>query len=216
MIISIIITLLAVSLSVAIRYTSLFKEDVLFRRLIASLVLAWPVVTALLFFGDQHELGLAFTRPTETIIISVFLSLITAVIIYFSAGKEENMAMYPQLRTAYWPPVLVFQNYFSWVIYLVAYEVLFRGYLFFASLEQYGLAAAIIVNLILYALAHLPMSIKESLLTIPFGFLLCMITRYTGNVWSAVFIHIALAVANDYFAFRANPNMTYSAKQQTV
>ncbi len=210
------IALLAVFLSVVIQYTSFFKEDVLFRRFVASIVLAWPAATAFMLSGNLKQLGLTFTNPKATILFSLFFSLLSVLVNFFAAGKEENVAMYPQLRISYWSPAVFLLNTLTWSVYLIAYEILFRGYLFLACLELYGLTTATIINVGLYALAHLPKSIKESLLTIPFGALLCILTGYTGNVWSAVIIHLVLALSNDYYALRANPDMTLFTKPKTL
>ena len=64
-------------------------------------------------------------------------------------------------------------------------------------------------NAFMYAFAHLPKNKKEILASIPFGYLLCYITDFTGNIWAAVVIHIMLALSNSFFPIKGNPEMRF-------
>ena len=69
--------------------------------------------------------------------------------------------------------------------------------------------AAFAFNGLMYALAHTPQGRRETLASFPFGVLLSFITSITGNFWSAYFIHVALALSNDYFAIKHNTKMNF-------
>ncbi|GAI37228.1 unnamed protein product, partial [marine sediment metagenome] len=70
-----------------------------------------------------------------------------------------------------------------------------------------GVWPAIAVNTSIYACTHIPKGFKEAIGAIPFGIILCIITLITGNIWVAFFIHVLLALSNDYFALYHNPEM---------
>jgi membrane protease YdiL (CAAX protease family) len=99
---------------------------------------------------------------------------------------------------------------------LIAYEFLFRGYLFTSLLSLTSIENAFLISIVLYALAHLHKGENEFLLSVPFGFILCYITYLTANVWASVIIHCALAISNDVFTFRANPffSMSFPANKR--
>jgi membrane protease YdiL (CAAX protease family) len=72
-----------------------------------------------------------------------------------TAGSEKNLNAYPQMRIRAWTPFILLVSGISWVLYLVAYEFLFRGLLLSASVAVMTGWQAITLNCILYALAHL-------------------------------------------------------------
>ena len=80
------------------------------------------------------------------------------------------------------------------LLFLLAYEVFFRGVLFWYSLQFTNLVNAIIINLFFYALIHITESKKEILGSIPFGLVLCLFTYYSGSIWPAFIIHASLSI----------------------
>lgn len=81
--------------------------------------------------------------------------------------------------------------------FLVVYELFFRGILLFACVEQVGLVIAILINILLYAIAHFNSNRKELIGTIPFGVLLSILTIWYNSVWPAVLLHLSLALSHE-------------------
>jgi len=87
-------------------------------------------------------------------------------------------------------------NYFSLrVVFLMVYEIWFRGYLLTDSIASWGIPAAILVNMLLYVLLHSVNGKDEMLGCIPFGILLCILCIWTGAAWPAMVVHVSLAVS---------------------
>jgi len=113
-----------------------------------------------------------------------------------NARSKEHLAMYPQVRMKHWNPIEYISNIFSWGLYLLGYEILFRGILFLGLIPFVGLYPSIIINTVLYALAHLYKGKKETLGSIPLGIVLCLITAETGTIWTAFAVHWIMATNN--------------------
>jgi membrane protease YdiL (CAAX protease family) len=126
---------------------------------------------------------------------------------YFHAPTSRNLAIYPQIRVREWTLKLLLINGISWLIYLVAYEFLFRGFLLFGSLSVLDPLPAVLLNCTLYALAHTYKGPLETIGAIPFGLLLCYLTLVTGNILSALVIHASMALFHDWMSVRAHPDM---------
>ena len=107
-------------------------------------------------------------------------------------------------------------NTVGWGLYLLAYEYLFRGILFFGVLPWLGLYATIALNTTIYALAHLPKGAKETIGAIPLGIVVCLITFETGNIWVAFLVHMILALSNDYIALYHHPDMHYTRQKRNL
>lgn len=80
-------------------------------------------------------------------------------------------------------------------IFLVSYEMWFRGWLLQDLLAAYDLVIAIAINLSMYFLIHLFAGKKESTASIPFGLLLYWLAIQTGAVWPAALIHLSFSLA---------------------
>ena len=85
-----------------------------------------------------------------------------------------------------------------WGLYLFSYELLLRGFLFFSSLELFGIVYAIIINCTIYSIIHIPKGRSEALGAIPFGIILCLITFQTKSIWGAYILHMSLAISMDW------------------
>ncbi len=167
-----------------------------------------PLLAMLLFAGLQPtHLGLGFSNPGSTAKWTLALSAIVVGINFLNARKPSNLRMYPQIRIGEWTyPVLALSGA-TWAFYLLAYELLFRGILFVPLVPLIGLTPAIALNASIYALAHLPKGMKESLGAIPFGIVICLVTWSVGNIWAAFLVHVVMALSNEWLSLYFHPEM---------
>lgn len=77
---------------------------------------------------------------------------------------------------------------------LIIYEIFFRGVLFGILLEWLSVSAAIVVNVVLYAIAHVFSSRREFWGSFLFGAVLCYVTILNQSIYPAVLLHLSLAV----------------------
>jgi len=125
----------------------------------------------------------------------------------YAAKKPDSLKMYPQMRINDWTWGTVFLSGFGWVAYLIAYEFIFRGVVFLPIIPFVGLWPAIAINACIYALAHVPKGLKETITCIPLGIVLCYLTYITGTIWIAFFVHLILALSNENFSLYYQPEM---------
>lgn len=125
------------------------------------------------------------------------------------ARRQKIQLHYPQMRISNWTIGRFVISASGWIIYLIAYEYLFRGLLLFSSIEAFGIWPAIAINVAIYSAVHLPKGVGETLGAIPFGILSCIITISTGTILIPVFAHIGLAVSMEFFAIKHNPEMRF-------
>ncbi len=113
---------------------------------------------------------------------------------------------YPMIRLAQWSGTTVLANTVSWVLYLLAYEFMFRGLLLYAFVPL-GVTLAVAVNVSLYVTTHLVKNLQEGVASFPFGILLCGLTLYSGSFLPAFVIHLALALATTHGSLALHPRM---------
>ena len=151
--------------------------------------------------------ALGFRTQGNIWLVILGLTLVILLINYFNASSKSNLALYPQIRKEQWSWSLLTASALTWIIYLGAYEFLLRGVLLFFSVSVFDETTAIVLNVFLYAIIHLPKGSKEVLASIPFGIILCFICLKSNSVWPAIFLHACLALSNEWFSLYYQPQM---------
>lgn len=170
------------------------------------------IVVFSLFSHNLAFYGVSLVNLPESLLWILGFSLVIVLMQSKSARQPENIDQYPQIRLNDWTGGLIIKNSLGWFIYLLAYEFMYRGILLFGLIDAFGIWPAIMVNTIIYSLAHIPKGNREALAAIPFGIVLCYLTIRTETIWIAVFVHLALALSNDYFALAESKTMRFVRK----
>jgi membrane protease YdiL (CAAX protease family) len=179
---------------------------VLWSRIVGFLLLSIPAWQ----FFQQTMLMITREKALFTVLLSVVLCELAILVNAQRKRNKLDLVVYPHIRHNQWTPTLVFINVLTWMLYLLPYEFVMRGTFLHHLLTTGNLWQAFAINAVVYSLAHAPQGWRETLVSFPFGILLCSITYVTGNFWSAYIIHVALAVSNDFYAIKNNPSMNFS------
>lgn len=166
----------------------------------------FPFIIVLSTTDNFTDYGLS-PPGLDTYLYLILSGLIIIPVNYYNARSSRNLEMYPQIRSKIWSLQLLSLSAISWIAYLVAYEFMIRGFLLYSILPMLGLWPAIMVNTLIYSLIHFHKGYKEVVAAIPLGILLCYLTYVTGNIWTAVFAHIILALSNEWFSIYLNPSI---------
>ena len=185
-----------------------------FNRVFGFIMLGFiPGIICLIFLKNYSLADYGLTLIRETTLFSVAwitgLSLLVVFLSYRSAGKPENLAHYPQIRSKIWTRNTALVNAAGWALYLLGYEFMFRGILLFPLADHMGIWPAIAVNTALYSATHIPKGFTEALGAIPLGLVLCLLTLASGTIWIALFVHLAMALTNSFASLKFHPDMHY-------
>lgn len=180
------------------------------KRLIGVLWLGILPGTILMIFDDDTPVFNQLIRWRLDLNPFLLLALIISILTvnYFNASRENNLDMYPQIRKRQWSVSLVIGSSMTWLVYLFAYEFLFRGILLFTSLTALTEMTSITLNVSIYTLFHIPKGMKETLASIPFGIILCLVTIEAGSFWIAFLLHSLLALSNEWLSIYFHPDIS--------
>lgn len=167
-----------------------------------------PLIT-MAFVADfrLHDFGFGSRVGFLSWLWIAILSVVIIAMNFFNAPNKANLAMYPQIRIPVWTTSTILISAITWILYLAAYEFMFRGFLLFALYSELGMVAAIAINTSIYSLVHIPKGKTEALGAIPLGILLCYLTLITGNLLIAFLVHVVMALSNEWFSLRVHPEM---------
>ncbi len=188
---------------------------VMFQKLSGVVLFGIVQVLIVKFFikSDLYQYGFVFPKADYFLFI-IFLSVIGLIVIsYFNSLNPNHLKMYPQIRNHVWNKKIFLMNILTWALYLFAYELMFRGLLLFVIFNYLGYFYAIAINTIIYSIYHFPKGFKESIAAVPFGIFLCYISIETNSFFYAWILHFTLALSNDLFSFKSNPEMNMKSKK---
>ncbi len=191
---------------------------VIFHRVFGFLLFGLlPILIGFLGFQVHWKSwGLLLEDPTALLLWSLGIIILLIPLNRYASKTKANQAIYPQMRVKEWTNSLFFLNAGLWILYLLGYEFVFRGLLFFTTLPYFGLWPAILLNATLYALVHIPKGLREIGGGFIFGIFLCLGCYYTGGFWFAFLVHTFQAVFNEYHSIRFNPQMFFTHEKEKV
>ena len=170
-----------------------------------------PTLVALFALGrDAKTLGLGAAPFGHTLAFAGATYAALAPLLFLTARTPAHQARYPEIRLPVWSPAVVWRNVWTWVLYLVAYELFFRGFVLGTMIDAFGVWPGIAVMTALYVLVHLPKGAGETVGCFLMGIVFSWMTLETGAIWAAVLTHIGIALSSDFFTVRASATMRFS------
>jgi membrane protease YdiL (CAAX protease family) len=146
-------------------------------------------------------------RPTDARAVWATLAAIPLLVLpvaWLGSRMPEVRAEYPMLRSLAEHPDWVLPYEAGYVLlYYVAWEFFFRGWLLFTVEAAYGGVLAVVVQTLASCLLHLGKPEGETFGAIPFGLVTGYVALRTRSIWPTFLVHASLGVATDLFALRA-------------
>ncbi len=192
-------------------------KKIIYSRFLGAFLLGALPFIIVQFIGNEGNFYHTIQYSLNKMIIALVVVIPLIVFFNYSLSKKtSHQRLYPIIRTHDWSINLYIMNLLSWFLYILAYESLFRGLLLFTSLEIYGILVAIGINTLLYVIAHIPKGKFETLGAIPLGIAFCIVAIYTGTFITVFILHFTMAVSNDIFCLKNNPEMNISHHHQHI
>jgi uncharacterized protein len=151
------------------------------------------------------NIGITMGRTLHYWYLILSMIVVAGLLSFIASGKGKDLKISPHLGIKEWHFRHIFLSASGWSLYLFGYEFMLRGLLWFLCLATFGLWPAIIINVLIYSLIHIPKGIVMTTGSIPVGILFCLITNLTGSFFSAFLIHVTMSVSNDIFSVIRNP-----------
>ncbi len=138
---------------------------------------------------------------------SLFLYILIFILVISMANKQsKNDSSRIQASTEdiiNLSPTFYIRYFIGRSLFLFVYELWFRGFLLFDSINRIGMPTAVTLNVFLYALLHIFNSKKEMLACIPFGLLLCFLSILFNAAWPAIILHISFSLIYELNIYRS-------------
>lgn len=179
------------------------EQGVLLNRLIAGIFFLGLGSVSIL--GKRDLYSNVFTPALNKDASSVWM-IIAAVALFAGTFSGFKKPFPSQNNTSSLPLHFLLSFLFIRTLFLIVYEIFFRGVLLFVTAEDFGLLTAIIVNIILYVLVHW-FTKGERYGSMLMGGVLCSVAIYYRSVWPAIIIHLSLALSYEITLFINNRSL---------
>ncbi|MFT6396331.1 MAG: membrane protease YdiL (CAAX protease family) [Bradymonadia bacterium] len=151
----------------------------------------------------------SFGRAGSTVAWALGITAVALPFVLISGRKPAMHEQYPEIRTREWTPSLAKRSLAAWALYLLGYEVFFRGLITLGAVSLFGLWPGLSVATALYVLAHLRKGASETFACIPMGFVFGMAAVQTGSIIAPWLAHIVFACVSEIVTARTNPAVRY-------
>lgn len=141
---------------------------------------------------------------SSSLIIFLLLLIFTAILAIRMGKNVQHRFPDAGYNNQHLPVYYVTRYFLIRIVFLFVYELWFRGYLLFYSIDSLGIPLAVSVNIVLHALLHLFNSKKEMLACIPFGFLVCWLCILFNATWPAVILHITFSLLYEFNIYQSH------------
>ena len=168
------------------------ETAILFTRLISGIfLLGFGTIIISIKRDIEGALFIHIYHDYETFVWIIMAAAITIGIL--SAFRK----IYPPNSSGHSLPLYLPLSFvFVRTLFLIVYEAFFRGVMLFVMIEDFGVPAAVIINLMLYVLLHW-FDRKERYGSVVMGIILCFVSIYYHSVWPAIIIHLSLALSHE-------------------
>ncbi|MGQ1786866.1 CPBP family intramembrane glutamic endopeptidase [Saccharicrinis sp. GN24d3] len=176
---------------------------------LGGLLLLGVIPLGIIWPTNERLIQLTFKSPdTINLLFTILIALPVILLTNYKLSKNtSHREQYPEIRVGNWKTSLYIINSLSWAAYLLGYEFLFRGILLHSCIEAWGTFVAILINTLLYALAHLHKGRFETLGSIPLGILFCGISIWTHSFTTVFVLHCLIALSNDFFCIKSSTDL---------
>jgi uncharacterized protein len=162
------------------------------------------IVFVLILNVLPSKIGFITGRTFHVWYLILALILITAFVSYTESKSRKIQKISPELKLKTWYPRHIILSASAWICYIFGYEFFFRGVLWFLCREAFGFWPALVINLLLYSLVHLPEGKLMAIGTIPAGMVFCLLSELTGSFFPAFLIHSSIAIMTELFSLYHN------------
>ena len=138
------------------------------------------------------------------------LGVLAALILgYINSRQESALEIYPEIRVRFWTPWVIGISIVSWILYIGAIEIFYRGFLFHSLLCFFpdDPAIAIAGCTAMYGLTHYFKLSRVSLFSFFWSALACFMVYKLNSLWPVIMIHLSMTLFAEWFAIDAHREM---------
>ncbi|MCD4657854.1 MAG: CPBP family intramembrane metalloprotease [Planctomycetes bacterium] len=168
--------------------------------IIQGLIFFFGAIIAALILGiNPFKLGLKLGDFKNWVPITALFILIMLPVFYYVAHSDAFKNSYPSDYSARDSIEVFWIITFSYLVYFLGWEFIFRGYFLMALKDRIGVVPAILFQMIPFAAMHINKPPLEAMSSIVGGVVLGILVIRVRSFWPCIIIHWVLHASINYF-----------------
>ena len=184
----------------------------LLTKFTGALILA--VIPGFLFYKllpsyTYIDYGLSFTSGFDKIYFYWLMVLGPIIIIInaFVTKRNSDSSCCQQIQLKKWEVKRIGIYSIAGILYLFAFELLYRGFLFFPLVNTIDVVSVITINVLIFAISLSGKRVNDTIGKLLFHIVLCMATYQTGTIWVAFTAQVVNSLSSNLFVLRFQSEM---------
>jgi len=158
------------------------------------------LIIKLVFKDSWKAYGLGIGDWKKGLPLLLLIPLVITPVIYFASKMPDVRSEYPLSKLLFDHKDLILGYELLYIIlYYIAWEFYFRGFLLFGLAKKWGVWNAILIQTISSCLIHIGKPEGEIIGSIIVGILFGLIAWRTKSIWYVFALHAAIGVLTDLF-----------------
>jgi membrane protease YdiL (CAAX protease family) len=139
------------------------------------------------------------------LLAAIVIGILSVMVVSFGPVSARMRRDYPVIRRGQWSQLTHWSSNISWIVYILGYEYMYRGFLLFLLADAFGSILAVAFTTALYVLHHLPKGYEEAFSSILMGVVLGALAIWSGGFWAAFMLHAFVAISSEYHILKTHP-----------
>lgn len=150
--------------------------------------------------ADFKDFGLGFGDYKKGLKLVLIFAPVVAAVLYFGSAGADVRTEYPLAKSLHEHRDLIFIYHLSYVVlYYIAWEFFFRGFLLFGLKDRFGVVNAILIQTMASCLIHLGKPAGETIGAIFVGIIFGIFAYRTRSIWYVFLLHILMGLLTDLY-----------------
>jgi membrane protease YdiL (CAAX protease family) len=151
------------------------------------------------FKRPLREFGLQHGDAREGLRLTAAALPVLLVAVYLGSADPAMQAEYPQAKSTigHLAPFLIVEGFY--LLYYLGWEFFFRGFMLFGLEQHYGALAAVLIQTIPSAIAHIGKPFPECFAAIFAGIVFGYVAVRSRSVFYPLLLHAAVGIGTDVF-----------------
>ncbi len=146
------------------------------------------------------DFGLGFGNIKSGVKYLLLIPFVIVPAIYFAAQMPDVQSEYPLAKNLLIDQTNLIPYEIAYIVlYYIAWEFYFRGFLLFGLKDRYGAIAAILIQTVSSCLVHIDKPEGEIMGSIFVGIIFGYIALRTKSIWYVFLLHATIGVLTDLF-----------------
>ncbi|MBX3043320.1 MAG: CPBP family intramembrane metalloprotease [Candidatus Kapabacteria bacterium] len=150
--------------------------------------------------ADFSDFGLGLGNVRSGLKLLAICIPIIIVVLYFGTDAPDVKSEYPLAKSLHQDRSMLVWYHLSYVLlYYIAWEFFFRGFLLFGLKDRFGIFNAILIQTVSSCLIHLGKPAGETIGAIFVGILFGFFAIRTRSIWYVFILHIIMGLSTDLY-----------------